>query len=109
MWMHLVVCSSSSSKVKCHSFVRQIIPQQHQELHEDADSWIKSGAQADTGEACSNQTSHSHQHEEQDSTECHAHRRPVQLPLLRDCNTEAYSRDCWCQRRDSGDSWWCRD
>ena len=33
-----VVCSSSSSKVKCHSRVWQILPRQHQELHEDAES-----------------------------------------------------------------------
>ena len=24
-------------------------------------------------------------------------------------NTEAYSHDCWCQRRANGDSWWCTD
>ena len=82
---------------------------QHQELHEDAESWIQPGAQADTGDACFSQTSHSHQHEEQDSTECHTRRRPAQLPLLHECNIEAYSYDCWCQRRASGDSWWCTD
>ena len=37
------------------------------------------GAQADTGDACASQASNSHQHEEQDSTECHARRRPAQL------------------------------
>ena len=71
--------------------------------------WFKSGVQADIGYACSSQISHSHQYQEQDSTECHARRRPAQLRLLHECNTEAYSDDCWCQRRASGDSWWCTD
>ena len=51
--------------------------------------WFTAGAQADTGDACSSQTSHSHQHEEQNSTECHARRRPAQLQLLHECNTNA--------------------
>ena len=82
---------------------------QHQELHEDVESWIEPGAQADTGDACFSRTSHSHQHEEQDSTVCHAHRRPAQLRLLHECNTEAYPYDCRYQRRANGYSWWCTD
>ena len=69
----------------------------------------KPGTQADTGDACSSQTSHSHQYEEQDSIECHARRRPAQRRLLPECNTEVYYHNCWCQRRASGDSWWCTD
>ena len=59
-----------------------------------------------TGDACSSQTCHSHQHEKQDSTECHARRRSAQLRLLYECNTEAYSHDCscCCQRCASRDS-----
>ena len=58
------------------------------------------------GDACSSQTSHSHQYKEQYSTECHACRRSAQLRLLHACNTEAYSHDCCCccQRRANGDS-----